>query len=153
MPKMTIESSVLGDSLPDDTYHVMFTDADVRQTSDTSKHPDTDYWNIEMTVQDGPQAGRKDWVNVMLPPYELYTLGNILQGLGYDKDFITGGPEVELYEDDLSDKKKGVYLIGREVLVTVKTKTKNGQENRNHRFKVYDEESWNPDGGDDDMLP
>lgn len=154
MPKVTVTADALGDSIADGTYHVIFSDGETKYTSEDSKQPNNEYWNVEMTVQDGPQAGRKDWVNVMLPPYALYTLGSLLQAFGYEKDAILKGMEVELFEDDLTDKKKGVAIVGREALVVVKTKTKKGQENRNHNFKVYDEESWSPDGGDDDVdLP
>lgn len=146
--KITPSESELGfDALPDGKYHVIFTDGDVRQTKDTSKHPENDYWNAEMTVQDGPLAGRKDWTNIMLPPYELYTLANILQAAGYTKEEITSGKvDVELFADDLKkpDDHFSFAVVGFECIVTVRTKIKNDQENRNHRFAAYDADEWEP---------
>lgn len=141
------------DPIPDGEYHVVITGGEERETGENSKTPNSPYWNIELTVQDGPEQGRKDWVNVMLPPYELFTLGNILLATGrFTKEQLKAGEyDVELYETDLEkpNAKDSVALVGQELLVSVKTRTKKGsdQPNRNHRFSVYDPEAWDATEG------
>lgn len=154
MPKMVISDDALGDLIPDGRYHVVITEGETRQTGDDTKFPGSDYWSTQVTVQDGPHAGRKDFVTIMLPPedggegYKPYTLGNLLQAIGLSKDEIKAGPEVELYEEDLEDKKKGIALVGQELIMKVTSKTKNGQEYRNQNFSPYNEDEWDPEGDD-----
>lgn len=124
-------------------YHFRVTDAEVRQTKEDAKHPDVDFWWLELTVQDGEQQGKTQNLPVMLPPYELYTLVGILratvgQHKWTDEEVQEGEADVEL--DDLLDL---------EFIAKVKPQKGNSDFNQVSNFAPYDEESW----ADADLLP
>jgi hypothetical protein len=79
-------SGVGGDfePIPAGIYHVMLTDYELRETSDTSKHPENEYYNVEFTVQSGEYEGRKLWTNMMLPPYQPFVLKQLVAAAGRD---------------------------------------------------------------------
>jgi hypothetical protein len=52
-------SSLGRDALPNGKYHVAITDVDVRESGPAAKHPGSEYWAIEFTVQEGDYKGRK----------------------------------------------------------------------------------------------
>lgn len=127
------------EKLPADTYHFAITDLDVDETGEDSKFPGTDYWKAELTVQSGPLEGRKEWLSIMLPPYELYTLAGILRAtVGQhewsEEDVESGEADVEM--DD---------LLNLEFMARVKPQKKNPDFNQVSNFKPVDDEA--------DMLP
>lgn len=125
------------------TYHFAITDLDVDETGEESKHPGTDFWKAELTVQDGPLQGRKEFLSIMLPPYELYTLVGILRATvgqhEWTEEEVEQG-EVDVEMDD---------LMGLEFIAKVKPQKKNPDFNQVSNFKPYDPESWE----ESDLLP
>lgn len=92
------------EKLPPGTYHFAITDLELKETADDAKHPNNDYWNAELTVQSGELQGRKEFVAIMLPPYDLFTLVGILRAtVGQhewtEEDVEAGEADVEM--DDL----------------------------------------------------
>lgn len=131
------------EKLPRGKYHFAVTDGEVKETSEDSKHPGNDYWNLELTVQDGDHQGRKHWLSIMLPPYEVFTLASVLRAtVGQheftEKQLADGDFDVEL--DD---------LIGLEFVATVRPQKKNPDFNETRSIKAFDPEEWE----DADLLP
>lgn len=131
------------DKLEPGTYHFAITDLEVKETAEDSKFPGNDFWNAELTVQDGPLKGRKEFMAIMLPPYELYTLVGILRAtVGQhewsEEDVDAGEADVEM--DD---------LLNLEFIAKVKPQKKNPDFNQVSNFKPYDPDNWE----ESDMLP
>lgn len=117
-------------------YHFAITDIEVKETSADSKHPETDYWWAELTVQDGPAQGRTQRLAIMLPPYELYTLAAILRAtVGQhewtEEQVAEGEADVEM--EDL----EGLHFVA-----TVKPQKGNADFNNVSRIEPYDPETW-----------
>lgn len=132
-------------SLPTGKYHVRVTDGDVKEHGDEAKHPGNEYWNLQITVQDGPQEGKTDYVMLTLPPYEPFTLVNLLRAtVGQhpwsDEEVRQGDFEVTI--DDIVDNEL-------EAIVTVKPNRKN-PDFTNYNFSPYDADKWS---GDENLLP
>lgn len=137
-------SKVEGPSkLPRGKYHFMISDGSVKETSETSKYPGSDFWSLELTVQDGPQEGRKEFTSVMLPPYEPFTLVGILRAtVGQhewtDEDVQSGEFDVEL--DD---------LLELEFVAKVRPQKDNEDFNNVYGYAPYDPDTWEHS----DLLP
>lgn len=131
------------EQLPPGKYHFIIEEGEVQETGEESKHPGNDFWRLTLTVQDGEYAGQHEWVSVMLPPYELYTLFGILRAtIGQhewtEEDLKSGDVDVEL--DD---------LIGLEFVARVKPQKGNSDFNNVSRFQAFDPDEW----ADADLLP
>lgn len=129
--------------LPKGKYHFLVEEGEVQETSDTSKHPGVDYWRLTLTVQDGEYQGQHEWVSVMLPPYELFTLFGILRAtIGQhewtEEELRAGDVDVELDN-----------LIGLEFVASVKPQKDNPDFNNVGSFRAYDPDAW----ADSDLLP
>lgn len=129
--------------LPKGKYHFVVSDGEVKETTESSKHPGVDYWRLELTVQDGEYEGRNEWTNIMLPPYELFGLYGLLRATIGQHDFteedLEGG-DVDVELDD---------LIGLEFVANVKPQKDNPDFNNVGRMQPYDPENW----ADTDLLP
>ena len=129
--------------LPAGKYHFAITDGEVRETSDTSKHPGNDFWSLELTVQDGEQQGRKQYMSIMLPPYEVFTLARLMR--------VTVGQH-EFTEDQLASGEFDVELddlMGLEFVASVRPQKGNTDYNEVRNLKAFDPEDWE----DADLLP
>lgn len=107
------------DPLPTGKYHVKITDVELRE-SKSEKNAGKPYWNLEMTVQDGPYENRKLWGNVMLFEGALYSLGQLAKALGMEDEIIKKG--------NVPD---GDDLISRDLIVTVKKQRNTYLEEKN----------------------
>lgn len=121
------------DQLPRDTYHFMITDIDLDETGEDSKHPGTDYWKAELTVQSGPLQGRKEFISIMLPPYELYTLAGILRATVGQHDWTEEDVESGEADVEMDD------LLNLEFTAKVKPQKKNKDFNQVSNFKPVDD--------------
>lgn len=123
--------------VPAGEYHIVVSDYEIRKTSEDSKHPENEYWNLELTIQDGEYENRKLWTNVMLPPYIPYDLYNILRACGWSEAELKSD-EMEIdVEDD---------ILGKEFIVRW-GKQKNSDYMEVKRYKSLD------DGADNNLLP
>jgi len=68
--------------LPRGWYDVRIEEVDIRETSQSSQHPNNEFWNVEMIVTGGDYEGRRVWTNVMLPPYTPFMLFRLLRAAG-----------------------------------------------------------------------
>ncbi len=91
---------------PNGWYHVAVTDVEIKESGPNAKHPGKEYWNYELTIQDGDYKDRKFWVNATLLPHALFTLKGMLQAasdadgnLKYTKAQVDG--ELDLEAEDL----------------------------------------------------
>ena len=130
--------------LPTGKYHFAITDGEIKETSDTSKFPGEDYWSVELTVQDGEQQGRKQYIPLMLPPkYEPFSLARILR--------VTVGQH-EYTEEQLDNGEFDVELddlMGLEFVASVRPQKNNKDFNEVRNIKAFDPEDWE----DADLLP
>lgn len=129
------------------TYHFAITEVDPdNETSDSSKHPGTQYWRATLTVQDGPKKGQNEWTTIMLPPYEPTTLKSILKATVGQHDWsledINEG-EIEIDLDDPS------FLLQLEFVANVRPQKDNKDFNNVSRFREVPED-W---GDEDSLLP
>lgn len=69
------------DLLPRGNYHVKVTDGSIEQ-SKSEKNFGKPYYNLELTIQSGPHAGRKLFTNAMLFEGALYTITQIMKAMG-----------------------------------------------------------------------
>lgn len=128
------------DPLKPGKYLAELTDVTVEQTSSEAKHPDNDYWRFEWTVITGEDEGRKQFDNAMLPPYEPYTLYNVMRASGkWTEEELKGG-DLDIDMDD---------LIGTQAVLTVRQQKKNPDYNEVRRYAPADE--W--EGEDAELLP
>lgn len=132
-----------GGQLARGKYHFAVTDGEIKETSDSSKHPGSDFWSIELTVQDGDQQGRKQFLPVMLPPYEVFTLAAILRATVGQHEFTKDQLDSGDFEVELDD------LIGLEFVANVRPQKSNSDFNEVRNIKEFDPENW----ADADMLP
>lgn len=134
------------EQLPKGRYHVIVTDGEVNQTSETSEHPDNDYWRVAYTVQDGPKKGKREWDNLMLPPYTPYGLFNLLRATvgqhPWSEEDLDGEADVDVELDD---------LIDLELVISVRPQRGNDEYNEVSRYYPYDPEEWETE--EDDLLP
>lgn len=124
-------------------YHFAITDGDVKEG--TEKEPDSQAWNLELTVQDGEKEGRKEFVWIGHPPhYVPYALKPILKATvgqhKWSKDEVEEG-EIDVELDD---------LMGLEFIATVRTQKKNPDFNDVRNFQPYDSDEWD---SDENLLP
>jgi len=70
------------DLMPRGNYHVKVTDGSIEECGPDSKNPGKPYYNLECTIQAGPHAGRKLFTNAMLFEGALYTITQIMKGMG-----------------------------------------------------------------------
>jgi hypothetical protein len=132
--------------LPRGTYRFAVTDTDIKQNGESSQHPGNDYWALELTVQDGPQEGKTQFTNCMLPPYTPYDLVGILRATVGQHDLTeeeinAGEADVEL-ED----------LEGLEFIANVAPQKNNPDFNNVSRYRAVPDD-WEPAGGDGSDLP
>ena len=127
--------------LPKGPYHFRITDGEVKETGDHTDHPGSDFWGIELTVQDGENEGRTQSMSVMLPPYEPFTLAAIMRATvgqhEYTEKQVDDG-EIDVELDDLMDL---------EFVANVRPQKKNDEYNEVRRIRPYDKDKWTPDGG------
>src|SRR4051794_3869857 len=100
-------SSLGRDALPNGKYHVAITDVEVRQSGPAAKHPGSEYWAIEITVQSGDYQGRKLWTNATMLQHALYTIKGILEAIGRE----TTGNELDVEPDDLVNEELIVRVV------------------------------------------
>lgn len=104
--------------LPKGKFHYKFTDMEVMFVKETgadgspNKNAGKPYLNLELTVQDGPFSGRKDWTNAMCFEGALYTISQILKALGYDFPINSQGKAVG-GELDIPDDPS--FYIGKDI--------------------------------------
>lgn len=87
------------DPVPNGKYLVAVTDCEETECGPESKNPGKPYYKVEFTVQEGPYEGRKVWTNAMLFPGALYTISNMLKGLGIEIDKQTGWFQVDGFDE------------------------------------------------------
>jgi hypothetical protein len=68
--------------LPRGDYHLKCTDGSLESCGPESKNPGKPYYNLEFTVQSGPHTGRKLFTNAMLFEGALYTIVQVMKGMG-----------------------------------------------------------------------
>lgn len=117
-------------------YHFAVTDGEVKETSPESKHPEVDFWNLELTVQDGPKEGEKEFMNIMLPPYEPFTLVSLLRATVGQHDWTDEDVQNGEFEVELDD------LLGLEFVANVAPQKGNEDYNNVSRIKPYDPDKW-----------
>jgi len=124
-------------------YHFAVTDVDLKEG--TEKEPDSEAWNVELTVQDGEKEGQKEFVWIGLPPhYEPYALKPILKATVGQHNFTL--EEVESGEIDVEMDD----LLGLEFVATVKPNKKNSDFNDLRNYEPYDSDEWD---SDENLLP
>jgi hypothetical protein len=127
-------------NLPGGKYHVRVTNGEVKEHGDEAKHPGNEYWNIEITVQDGELEGRTDYVMLTLPPYTPYTLANLLRATVGQHRFT----EAELDDGDFDVEIDDIIDNELEAVVTVRPPKKDGGFS-NYRFSPFDPDEWEVD--------
>lgn len=126
-------------------YRWAITDGEVGETGEDTKHPGVDYWRLECTIQDGPHAGKKTGLTCMLPPYEPFTLFNVLRASGNhsEEELKSGDFDIEL--EDLTD---GSYEF---VAKWVKQK---GDSDYGEIKRIQPvPEDWEPEDDEESVLP
>jgi hypothetical protein len=108
--------------LPRGNYHVKVTDGSIEECGPASKNPGKPYYRFEMTIQSGPHAGRKLFTNAMLFEGALYTITQVMKGMGISVS------EGEMVVPSLSE------IIGYDFVVGVVKKPKRVVDD-----KEYDE--------------
>lgn len=104
--------------LPKGKFHYKFTDMEIMFVKDTgadgspNKNAGKPYLNLELTVQDGPFSGRKDWVNMMCFEGALYTASQILKALDYDLPINSQGKAIG-GEIDIPDDRD--FYVGKDI--------------------------------------
>ena len=96
------------DALPSGEYYCRITDVEDRVCGPESKNPGKPYWNVELTIQEGPYEDRKLWTNAMLFEGALYSLSQMLKATGR---------EAALQSGEIPD---GDEFVTNEVVVVVK---------------------------------
>lgn len=124
-------------------YHFAVTDGEVKETGPDKKHPGVDYWFIELTVQDGPNQGKKQSLPVMLPPYEPYALVNILRATVGQHKWSEEEVQDGEFDVELDD------LLELEFVAKVQPQKGNSDFNEVKSIRPFDAESWT----DADLLP
>ena len=120
-------SSEVREPIPSGYYKVTISDVELRE-SKSQKNFGKPYYAIEHTVSDGDYEGRKVYSNVMLFEGALYSLNQLLNGLGID----TEAGEVEVPEPE--------ELLGQElyakVKITPKRKVKDPQTGEEKEYEA-----------------
>jgi hypothetical protein len=124
-------------------YHVQITDGDIGEHGDEAKHPGNEFWRVEITVQDGPLEGKSATVLITLPPYEPFTLANILRASVGQHEFT----EEQLRDGDFDVSLDD--LVDNNLEMLVKVNKRKGSDYVNYRFSPYDPETWDP--GDSEL--
>ena len=130
-------------SLPYGNYHILVSDVDVKQHGDEAKHPGNDYWNIEVTVQDGELEDRKDFIMFTLPPYKPFQLVNLLRATVGQHEWSEEEVDSGEFDVEVDD------ILNLEAILKVAHNKKN-PDFPNYRFLPYNEEEWK---GDASLLP
>lgn len=110
----TSEARLL-EALPTGLYEVFFTEIEPKRCGPSSKNPGKPYWAVTLTVDGGDYDGRRLWTNVMLFNGALYTLAQILNGLGLPlnqvppRDTLIGKKLIAVVS-----KQKDTYKIDRD---------------------------------------
>ena len=127
--------------LPKGKYHFAVTDIDLREG--TNKKPDSEWWNIEVTVQDGEMEGRKEFLFCGLPPhYEPFTMVQLLRASVGQHDWTEEEVRDGELDVDMDD------LIDLEFIWSVRPQK--GNEDFNQvRISPYDPDEWSTN----DLLP
>jgi hypothetical protein len=119
-------SSKVLEPIPSGYYKVAITDVELRE-SKSLKNAGKPYYAIEHTVQEGDHEGRKVFSNVMLFAGALYSLNQLLNGLGID----TEAGEIEVPEPE--------ELLGRELWAKVKiTPARKVKDEKTGEMKEYE---------------
>ena len=129
--------------LPRGKYHFAVTDGEVRETKESSKHPGSDFWSLECTVQTGEQQGRKQYLSVMLPPYQVFTLAALLRATVGQHEFTEEQLNAGDFDVELDD------LVGLEFVATVRPQKSNPEYNEMRNIKAYNPDDW----AEEDLLP
>lgn len=128
--------------LPSGKYHFAVTDVDLGEG--TEKEPESEYWSIKCTVQDGELQGRTESLWCGLPPhYEPFTLAQLLRATVGQHEWTKEQLEDGEFEVEMDD------IIGLEFIGVVKPSKRNKEFNQ-VRIEPYDEDEWD---SDENLLP
>jgi hypothetical protein len=125
------------DALPTGKYHVIITDGSLEEVGESSKNAGKPFWNLELTVQDGPYEGRLLWTNVMLFDGALYSLSQLMKALDYG-DINAGDFEVPELEE----------IIGKDITVGARKQIdkyqmeKQGVDEKLYKTEVKNFRKW-----------
>lgn len=81
-------TSVAREIPPSGEYLVAITDGEIKDVRPGAKNAGKQFWQLRMVIQDGAYAGASLISSVMLFDGALFSLSQLLKGLGYD---ITAG--------------------------------------------------------------
>lgn len=126
----------------DKGYHFRVTDGDIDQHGDNAKHPGNDFWKLTLTVQDGEQEGGTQPLTITLPPYEPFTLVNILRATVGQHEWSEEEVQNGEFEVELDD------LVDLEFLADVRPQKNNSDYMEVRRIRPLDEAS-----SEDNDLP
>ena len=128
-------------------YHFAVTDIDLKEG--TEKKPNSEWWNIEITVQDGEKKGQKEWLFAGLPSedpdshYDPITIVQLLKATVGQHDWSKEDLESGEFEVEMDD------LMGLEFIGTVKPQKRNKEFNQ-VRISPFDPDEWD---SDENLLP
>jgi Protein of unknown function (DUF669) len=135
-------SSEVRKPIPRGEYHCKITDGETVACGPNSKNPGKPMWKLEFTVQDGPYEERKVYTNVMLFNGALYSLSQLMKGLGYNVD------EGEFRVPKLPQ------IIGKDIIVSVRIKAETEQYDARNEVRGYKEYTGKtPASGEAALLP
>jgi hypothetical protein len=122
------------------TYHFAITDGIVDEHGDEAQYPGNDFWKLELTVQDGPMEGKTQSLTVTLPPYEPFTLANILRATVGQHEWT----EEELKEGEYDVEMDHLVREDNplEFIANVAPQKGNSDYNNVSRIRPYDPEEW-----------
>lgn len=118
------------DPVPKGKYHVKATDYELREAGENAKNPGSEYYNWELTIQDGEYANRKLFTNTSLLPNALFALKGMLQSTGkWTKE------ELDSAEFDFDPEE----VLGVSIYAVVEVTTYNGDKVNNVKgFRTYE---------------
>lgn len=144
MANLELDLSEFGEfeSNPPGVYHVKVTGVTEKETGESSKHPGNPFWNVEMTIQSGKYEGRKEWTNVMLPPYQPIELGRMLKVC----PSFAGNQKAKVSED-------GSDLLDEEFIIKIGRQKGSDEYNEVKKYYPLEGNEHLLDDDDDDLAP
>ncbi len=134
------------DALPSNKYHVVVSEADLREAGEDAKHPGSEYYNWTFTILSGKFEGRKLFTNTSLLENALFALKGLCEASQQWTAEELASDEFDFDPD---------RVVGTEMVLTVSQKPYQGEmQNQVKKFRPATDEFIATTGDvDDTILP